>query len=31
MTREPELLPRLAAADALHPEAKAVVRRRTSG
>jgi MOSC domain-containing protein YiiM len=31
LTREPELLPRLAVADALHPEAKDLVRRRTSG
>ena len=30
LTREPELLPRLSAADALHQEAKDFVRRRTS-
>jgi MOSC domain-containing protein YiiM len=31
LTREPELLPRLRAAEALHPEAKQVVARRTKG
>ena len=30
LTREPELLPRLSAADALHQEAKDLLRRRTS-
>jgi MOSC domain-containing protein YiiM len=31
LTREPELLPRLRAAEALHPQAKDVVARRTTG